>query len=193
MIKPACALAGALLLTACVRDSVTLLPNEDGASTGAVAVIDEKKGREVVVDQPLTATKLTTSARPRQVRELKDSYSRLLAGLPPGAVGFTLTFPMGSSRLTDDVRPVLDQVRAAITQRPGAEVQVTGYTDTVGSADLNDRLSQKRAEEVMQQLIELGFPADMLTAVGRGERDLAVDTPDEMSNDQNRRVEVIVR
>jgi outer membrane protein OmpA-like peptidoglycan-associated protein len=191
-VKAALALGAAVALGGCATGSVVLLPSEGGADTGALAVIDDR-GREVLVDRPLTSAALGTSSRPQPVRKLKASYSRLLTSLPPGAIGFVLNFPQGSTQLTPDSRPVLDTIRQEVARRPGAEVQVTGHTDTVDSAERNDRLSQERAEAVMALLIAEGFPADILTAVGRGERELLVPTADNVPNDSNRRVEVIVR
>jgi len=88
---------------------------------------------------------------------------------------------------------VLDQIRADVAIRPGAEAQVTGHTDTVGSEEDNDRLSMQRAQQVLSVLVSEGFPPGALSAVGRGERELAVETADDVANAQNRRVEVIVR
>jgi outer membrane protein OmpA-like peptidoglycan-associated protein len=187
------ALGAALLLAGCARDSVLLLPNEDGRATGAVAVIDEKRGREVVVDRPLTQASLTGGGAQHSVKTLKKSYAELLGTLPPGATAFILNFPQGSTALTPESRPVLDSIRQEIARRPGAEVQVTGHTDTVDTQERNDRLSLDRAQAVVRLLIADGFPADILSAVGRGEREPLVPTADNVSNEANRRVEVIVR
>ena len=68
-----------------------------------------------------------------------------------------------------------------------------GHTDTVGGDETNDRLSERRAEEVMNWLVGQGFDRSQMSAVGRGERDLRVVTADNVANAANRRVEVIVR
>jgi outer membrane protein OmpA-like peptidoglycan-associated protein len=80
-----------------------------------------------------------------------------------------------------------------VASRPGAEVQVTGHTDTVGSDADNDLLSRKRADEILNWLASNGFARAMMTAVGRGERQLKQPTADNVRNGVNRRVEVIVR
>jgi len=184
----------ALTLAGCATDKVTLLPNEDGHATGAVAVIDEKHGREVVVDRPLTRASLgARPGAPRAVRKLDKSDARLLASLPPGAVVFELNFLPGTTTMTAESRPKLALIRDAIAERPGAEVQVTGHTDTMGSEEMNDRLSLDRAEAVVKVLIAEGFAPDLLTAVGRGEREPKLDRGDQMPSEINRRVQVIVR
>lgn len=95
--------------------------------------------------------------------------------------------------MTPESLPVLEALRAEITKRPGAEVQVTGHTDTVGNEADNDTLSLKRAEEILNFLASKGFDRSIMSAVGRGERELKVPTKDNVSSPVNRRVEVIVR
>jgi len=182
-----------LLLGACAAPKALLLPGEDGHPVGALAVLDDKGG-EQVLDKPLREARMTRGgATLRTETKVKPAYQQLMNTLPPPAKSFTLYFIDGTSTLLPSSRPVLDQIRAEMAARSGAEVQVTGHTDTVGSDDDNDRLSQKRADEVMAELIAEGFPKDALSAVGRGEREPAVNTGDNVANAENRRVEVIVR
>ena len=72
-------------------------------------------------------------------------------------------------------------------------MEVTGHTDTVGTEEYNDSLSFKRAEEVLGFLASEGINRSIMTAVGRGERELREPTADGVSSVANRRVEVIVR
>ena len=80
-----------------------------------------------------------------------------------------------------------------VAKRQAVEVQVTGHTDRVGSDANNDRLSLQRAEAVRTLLIQRGINSNFLRAVGRGEREPLIPTPDEQAEPRNRRVEVIVR
>ena len=181
------------LLAACAAPTALLLPGEDGHPTGALAVLG-KDGNDQVLDQPLLSARMSRQRTTvRKVAKLKPAYQQLIATLPPPSKSFTLYFVEGTTTITPASRAVLDQIRAEVAQRPGAEIQVTGHTDSLGSDDDNDRLSIQRANEIVGFLISEGFPRDMLTAVGRGERDLAVATGDGVANAENRRVEVIVR
>ena len=182
-----------LLLGACATPKALLLPGEDGHPVGALAVLDAKGG-EQVMDQPLRSARMSRGGtKLRTATKVKPAYQQLIDALPPPAKSFTLYFVDGTTTLLPSSRPVLDQIRAEMAARSGAEVQVTGHTDTVGSDDDNDRLSQQRADEVMGELIAEGFPRDALSAVGRGEREPAVNTGDNVASVANRRVEVIVR
>lgn len=68
---------------------------------------------------------------------------------------------------------------------------IVGHTDAAGSDDYNQRLSERRAAAVRQRLLALaGLPSDRLTAVGRGEMDLAL--PFAPRADENRRVQIVM-
>jgi outer membrane protein OmpA-like peptidoglycan-associated protein len=117
----------------------------------------------------------------------------LLSALPPPPRSYTLYFVEGTTDLTPESRPVLDELRAEIARRPGADVEVTGHTDTVGSTEDNDALSQRRAMQILDLLATVGIDRSLMTAVGRGERELRQPTLDNVESALNRRVEVSVR
>jgi len=187
-------LASLILLAGCATPSLTLLPSEEGKQ-GAVAVLEENgKPRETVVSELNSRTNLSGRPRTKPINpRLNARQQALLDELPPKPVRLTLYFREGTTTLTQDSEGGLDFLKAEIARRPGAEVQVTGYTDTVGSREDNDELSQRRAEEVLRALVEQGIELAMMNAVGRGERDLRVPTGDNVREPANRRVVVTVR
>jgi len=128
-----------------------------------------------------------------QIGALAAQEAALLTSLPPPAKSFVLYFDLGTATPTPASQAVLTALRAEIASRSGPQVEVTGHTDTVGSEADNDRLSQQRAEEVLNWLAGQGFDRSLMSAVGRGERELKEPTMDNISNAANRRVEVIVR
>ena len=183
----ACALSG------CAHSSMVLLPDEDGGH-GKVAILESGgKPTNVVVSDANSRASLGGAPSIKPVGSLKPGEAALIGDLPPPARSFTLYFLEGTTDMTPESAPVLDQLRAEIAKRPGAEVQVTGHTDTVGSAADNDALSQKRAEQILNLLASKGFDRSIMSAVGRGERELKMPTADNVSAPANRRVEVIVR
>jgi OOP family OmpA-OmpF porin len=188
--------AACLLLGGCATSSLVLLPDDEGHQ-GAVAVLETNgKPTEAVIAEGNSRTKLgdpTPASQPLGDKGLKAQEAALLTELPPPAKSFVLYFDQGTVTLTPDSLAVLDQLRAEIGSRSGSEVQVTGHTDTVGSEDDNDRLSQQRAEEVLNWLVSQGIDRSLMSAVGRGERELKEPTVDNFSSAANRRVEVIVR
>jgi outer membrane protein OmpA-like peptidoglycan-associated protein len=191
-------LAASLLvvLSGCSHSSLVLLPDEGGGH-GQVAILESGgQAGETVVNEANSRTSLGSrqpAIRPLGAHGLKPEEALLLNQMPPAAKSFTLYFLEATTTLTPESAPALDELHAEIAKRPGAEVQVTGYTDTVGSEVDNDALSQGRAEEILNLLVTKGFDRSIMSAVGRGERDLKETTGDGVSSAINRRVEVVVR
>ncbi|MGH8551878.1 MAG: OmpA family protein [Methylococcales bacterium] len=69
-------------------------------------------------------------------------------------------------------------------------VEVAGYTDSVGSYEYNQRLSERRAQSVADYLVSLGVPADKLSAKGFGPDDPVASNDTDTGRAQNRRVEL---
>ena len=104
---------------------------------------------------------------------------------------FTVYFGWNRSWVGPAGMAVLQQ--AANVYRGGGvvAVQVTGYTDTAGSAAYNQRLSERRAYHVAHILTRMGVPWNAMQIGGRGENDLAVPTPDGVREPRNRRVTIV--
>lgn len=188
--------AASLLLGGCATSSLVLLPDDDGQQ-GSLAVLEANgEPAEGVIAQGNSRTKLgdpTPATRPLGAKGLKAQEAALLSSLPPPAKSFVLYFDQGTATPTAESQAVLTELRAEIAGRSGPQVEVTGHTDTVGGEADNDRLSLQRAEEVLNWLASQGFDRSLMTATGRGERELKEPTVDNISNAANRRVEVIVR
>ena len=67
---------------------------------------------------------------------------------------------------------------------------IFGHTDTTGTIKYNMNLSIKRAEAVKEILLSQGISAKNVSVLGKGENELAVDTPDNTKHPANRRAEV---
>lgn len=186
-------LAGALLASGCAADRLTLLENEDANEGGAVAVL-AADGAETVIDRPLTEARLREGpTRARAVKKIKPAYTALLSSLPPKAKEFVITFPLGQSSIPIEQRAVLDEIRSELSIRPGAQIEVAGFTDSTGDDALNDQISRERAEGVAKELRDYGFPVDPADAVGRGEDEAKLKLGDGQADESYRRVVVVVR
>lgn len=183
--------AAAALLAGCTTTTATLLP-DSGGGHGALAVLDAKTGAERG-----SLTDADTQARlgARNPVKARKSPARRFAELfgwaPPPPRVYVMYFIEGGTDLTEESKPILEALRAAVTDK--SEVQITGHTDTVGSAESNDALSRDRAVEIRAALVKQGLPLENAKVTGRGERELRIPTADEVAEPGNRRVEVILR
>ena len=87
---------------------------------------------------------------------------------------------------------VREAVRLA-TQMEDASFSVTGHADTTGSAEYNQALSLRRAENVRDALVARGVEADAISIAARGESQPANQTGDGVRSQENRRVEIVVQ
>ena len=110
---------------------------------------------------------------------------------PPPTREFTVYFDFNSVTLTSEARTIVQQAAAAARSAPMTHITVTGHTDTVGSAEVNQRLSERRAAVVRDELIKNGVPADVIVARGVGKNELAVPTAEGVKEPRNRRSVVV--
>jgi outer membrane protein OmpA-like peptidoglycan-associated protein len=101
-------------------------------------------------------------------------------------------FDTDNAQLKPGANNALDSLAEYLADNEARRLLIEGHTDARGSDDYNQRLSQRRAESVRDELIARGIAPDRLTAVGRGEA-LPVATNETTSGrQQNRRVEILV-
>ncbi|MFC8797455.1 OmpA family protein [Promicromonospora sp. NPDC057138] len=100
-----------------------------------------------------------------------------------------ITFVTDSARLTADGRRVVREAAEVLEEHPEVEVRIEGHTDSVGTTSHNQELSERRAEEVLDRLVELGIDSDRLTSKGYGESDPLVVPRTFADLEKNRRVE----
>jgi outer membrane protein OmpA-like peptidoglycan-associated protein len=101
-------------------------------------------------------------------------------------------FASGQSQLRAEARENLQKVVDLVNANPGASVLIEGHTDSQGSANLNQVLSQRRAEAVRDALIQQGVDGGRLRAVGLGKDRPVADNGSAEGRARNRRVEVVV-
>lgn len=102
-------------------------------------------------------------------------------------------FAPGQATLRAEARANLARVVAFVQGAPEVTVRIEGHTDSRGSANLNQALSQRRADAVRAALIEEGVDGERLTAVGMGADQPVADNATDEGRSRNRRVDVIVR
>jgi outer membrane protein OmpA-like peptidoglycan-associated protein len=80
-----------------------------------------------------------------------------------------LNFESGTTQLTPDSTPTIQNLTAIMKAYPNAKFQIAGYTDNTGAADANQKLSLDRADAVKTLLVNGGIGADRISAAGFGQ------------------------
>ena len=109
-----------------------------------------------------------------------------MAAPTPGP--FIVYFDFDDSELTADARTELADVIQAAQQVSSGTISITGYTDLVGAEAYNQVLSERRANSVIEFLVEGNVDASRIVGRGLGEANPVVAT--EAREQQNRRVEI---
>ena len=107
----------------------------------------------------------------------------------PGAV----MFRSGSAEISPEFGTTLASVGNTVREYCGLTATIIGHTDNVGGPELNQRLSNERANSVVSHLVRQGVRSDRLRAEGHGMGEPIASNASESGRAQNRRVEVYVR
>lgn len=194
-------LASALLLTGCASDNKN---TAKGAGIGALAggaigaIIGHQSGNRdkgALIGAALGGGIGAVAGRrmDQQAKELEKiaETKRTEQGLV-SKLKSDILFETGKSDLKPQAIQNLKEMATIMKKYPENILNVKGYTDSTGSAAINETLSQKRAEAVRQELIKNGMSSEVVTALGMGPANPVGDNATSEGRKQNRRVEVEV-
>jgi len=101
-------------------------------------------------------------------------------------------FDFNKYTLKPGAREKMAKVSGILLAYPGLKIQVEGHTDSIGSDEYNQRLSEQRADAVRDYLAAQGVPSGSVTAVGLGKAQPVASNDTAAGRQQNRRVELVV-
>ncbi len=178
-----------------LSDRVILLPGPNGQA-GAVEVQSLASGAKARLDRPYARADVRGGDIESGVTSpaaVDEAYGELSRAQPARPRAFVVRFQANSDQLTADSLPVLAEALALLPSLPAAELIVIGHTDRVGTQEANDKLSLVRAQAVSELLVKAGVARELISVVGRGEREPLIPTADEVAEPGNRRVDVKLR
>jgi len=141
------------------------------------------------------AAYLAAANSEQQTTELQRQIEELQARVTDRGLVLTLgdvLFESGRADLKTGTAGNLNKLVFFLNKHPDRSVAIEGYTDSVGSEDYNQALSQRRADSVRSYLVRQGIGSGRLTASGMGMNDPVAGNDSASGRQQNRRVEVIV-
>jgi outer membrane protein OmpA-like peptidoglycan-associated protein len=125
-------------------------------------------------------------AQLNQVLQTRDTARGLIVSMPD------VLFDFNKYTLKPEARERLARISGIVLAYPDLKLQVEGYTDSIGSDEYNQTLSEKRAEAVRDYLVSSGVSMNNVAAQGLGKTDPVADNATAAGRKLNRRVEMIV-
>ena len=190
----ALAIAAALGLTG--DDNLAILMENPDGTVGSIVVSTQGGTQTLTVARTgvvFSANEPPEAPRQFQDDEIRALFGSVIAAQPEPPSSYVLFFETGQNQITPESQRVLDQAIADIQRRVQPEVSVIGHTDTMDGSEANFQLGFVRATEVSSFLLGRGVLPGIIEVRSHGEGDLAIPTPDNVSEPRNRRVEVFVR
>jgi len=172
----------------------------DAAAVRAQAEQDALKAKEAAANADAARANADAERARQQANALRaqllEQFNRILEtrDTPRGLVvnmGDVL-FDFGKYNLRPEAREKLARLSGIVLGHPGLNLAVEGYTDNVGTDEINMTLSQKRAEAVRSYLLEQGLADANVTAQGLGKSSPVADNSTPAGRQKNRRVEIVV-
>ena len=155
-----------------------------GATTERAALVQRLEAQARVKQQFEQIEKMFTSDEARVFREGNTIIMRLIG----------LSFDSGDAQIKSENFDLLAKVEKAIDVFPRSELIIEGHTDSFGGDDLNQKLSQERAESVQQYMINaMRIPTYRLIATGYGETRPVANNETAAGRARNRRIDIVIK
>jgi outer membrane protein OmpA-like peptidoglycan-associated protein len=125
-------------------------------------------------------------AQLNQVLQTRDTARGLIVSMPD------VLFDFNKYTLKPEARERLAKISGIVLAYPDLKLQIEGYTDSIGTDEYNQTLSEKRAEAVRDYLVSSGVSMNNVAAQGMGKADPIADNSTAAGRKLNRRVEMTV-
>ena len=113
--------------------------------------------------------------------------------VPAAARTYLVFFDWNRADLTSRAREIISEAAQNARRVSSTRIEVAGHADRSGTPQYNQRLSERRANAVAQELTRLGVPRNAINVQAFGESRPLVPTADGVREPQNRRVEIVLR
>jgi outer membrane protein OmpA-like peptidoglycan-associated protein len=171
------------------RQQAAALAQQQAAQAAAAAAQQaasqaEQQRQEAVRQREEMRARLL--AQLNQVLQTRDTGRGLVVSMPD------VLFDFNKYTLKPEARERLARISGIVLAYPDLKLQVEGYTDSIGSDEYNQTLSDKRAEAVRDYIVTSGVSMNNVVARGMGKADPVADNSTAAGRQSNRRVEMIV-
>ena len=106
-------------------------------------------------------------------------------------ITYGITFDIGKATIKPQSLPEINRFYELMTKNPDLKFEVQGHTDNTGTVAGNQKLSEQRAQAIVNKLVEMGIAANRLSAKGMGQSAPLADNSTDEGRAKNRRVEFV--
>jgi outer membrane protein OmpA-like peptidoglycan-associated protein len=167
-------------------DAQRALEQQRAAEAASAAAAQQAQAQVAAAEAEKARLREQLREQLNQVLETRESAGRLIVNMSD------VLFDFGRSELKPGAKEKLAKISGILISHPGLTLEVDGHTDSVGSDEVNMKLSEQRADTVRAYLVSQGVAPDTISAHGFG-KEQPVATNDTAAGRQlNRRVEIVV-
>ena len=203
-------LGSALLLTSCEtvqnansQQKGTAIGTAAGAVLGGILGNNIGKGKNAPVGAVLggivggVAGNVIGKKMDKQAKEIQDTLpgaevERVGEGIKVTLKENMVNFGFDSADLTAGAKANLDKLAQVLVNNPDTNINIYGHTDSKGTDEYNQKLSERRANSVKSYLLSKGIAASRMIAMGIGEAEPVATNDTDAGRAQNRRVEFAI-
>ena len=160
------------------------LAQSDAEQSHLAAQQAHQAAQQSEADKAAMRTRL--SEQLNSILQTRDSARGLIVSMSD------VLFDTGKYSLKPGAREKLAKVAGILLAYPGLNIAVGGYTDNVGGDEMNQRLSEHRADSVRDYLVQQGVATNSLSSKGFGNTLPVASNDNSAGRQQNRRVELLV-
>jgi outer membrane protein OmpA-like peptidoglycan-associated protein len=166
--------------------SATALATAQADADRANLNAQQSEQRAQRADQDKAALRTRLSEQLNSILQTRDSARGLIVSMSD------VLFDTGKYSLKPGAREKLAKVAGILLAYPGLNIEVDGFTDSVGSDASNQRLSENRATSVRDYLVNQGVSTISITSKGLGNSQAVATNDNAAGRQMNRRVELVV-
>jgi outer membrane protein OmpA-like peptidoglycan-associated protein len=193
------------LLNVLHRLHETISRIEGGRAYNLAQELEASRAKSSLLQGDLEATKANLAAERARLRKVMEDAQKRFAELQSTLLSVSkdargtiismsdVLFETNKATLTPNLKENLAKIAGILIVYKEPKIQIEGHTDSTGTKERNQKLSEERAHAVMGYLVEQGVTADRLTAVGLGPDKPIADNKTKEGRAKNRRVDLVIQ
>jgi len=178
---------------------------EGGRAYNLAQELEASKAKSSLLQGDLEATKANLAAERARLRKVMEDAQKRFAELQSTLLSVSkdargtiismsdVLFETNKATLTPNLKENLAKIAGILIVYKEPKIQIEGHTDSTGTREHNQKLSDERANAVMGYLVEQGVTADRLTALGLGPDKPIADNKTKEGRAKNRRVDLVIQ